>query len=94
MALAELPATLPDVRREFRRHWSPRILIGLAGGSLAVRLVLGGFGWPDLAVAAGIVLFWPVQEWLIHVFILHYEPVTLFGRRFDFTVPRMHRAHP
>jgi hypothetical protein len=93
MALADLPATLPEARREFLRHWSPRILIGLAAGSLLVRLGLGHFSWADAAVVAGIALFWPVQEWLIHVFILHYRPVRLFGRQWDFTVPRMHRAH-
>jgi hypothetical protein len=93
MALADLPATLPGAAREFLRHASPRILFGLAAAAATARLALGGFGAGDLAIVAGLLLFWPLQEWLIHVFILHYEPRELWGRRLDFHVPRMHRAH-
>ena len=93
MALADLPETLGSAAREFVRHASPLILMALAAGSLLARLVLGGFGVADLAIVAGIVAFWPLQEWLIHVFILHYRPVEILGRRIDFAVPRLHRAH-
>ena len=93
MAPRELPATLPDAAREFLRHASPRILVGLVAVCAGLRLALGSLDWADLAMVGGLVAFWPVQEWLIHVFILHYHPVTLFGRRFDFRVARMHRAH-
>ncbi len=34
-----------------------------------------------------------MQEWLIHVFILHAKPRVVFGRTLDFQVPRAHRAH-
>jgi hypothetical protein len=93
MVLRELPATLPDAARDFLRHASPRILVGLVAACVGLRLALGDFGWADLAIVVGLVSFWPVQEWLIHVFILHYEPVSVFGRRLDFGVPRTHRAH-
>jgi sterol desaturase/sphingolipid hydroxylase (fatty acid hydroxylase superfamily) len=93
MALADLPTTLPGALREFARHGSPRILMALAAGCAAARLLLGDFAPADLAIAAGIAALWPLQEWCIHVFILHYRPVSVFGRRWDFTVPQMHRAH-
>jgi hypothetical protein len=93
MALRDLPETLGAACREFLRHGSPRILLALLLLALGLRLALSGFGAQDLFVALAIALFWPLQEWLIHVFVLHYEPRTLFGRRLDFTVPRMHRAH-
>ncbi len=36
---------------------------------------------------------WPLQEWLIHVLVLHWRPRRLAGITLDFTVPRKHRAH-
>ena len=93
MALADLPATLPEVRREFVRHSSPVLLMVLLALCALVRVWLGGLGWADLAVVAALVAVWPVQEWLIHVFILHFQPVTLFGRTWDFHVPQTHREH-
>jgi hypothetical protein len=93
MALQDLPETRSELVREFVRHWSPRILIALAVGCVGARLALGGFGWVDALIAAALVGFWPVQEWLIHVFILHYRPVRVLGRRLDFSVAIKHRRH-
>lgn len=93
MALEDLPTTRGEVARVFLGRTSPRILLALALGFVTARLALGGFGWTDLAIAAAILAFWPLQEWLIHVFILHYKPVTLLGKRIDFSVPYKHRAH-
>jgi len=91
------PGVLPDRLRPalavFFRHASPRVLSALVVASVGVRVLLGGWSLWDLAVAVGIVMFWPLQEWLIHVFILHYQPVRLFGRKLDFKVPSLHRAH-
>jgi hypothetical protein len=44
-------------------------------------------------IALALLALWPVYEWLIHVFILHYKPVRMGGRTFDFATPRKHRAH-
>ena len=92
-ARAELPRTLGDAVRVFYRHASPRILTAIVAVALAARLWLGDLGWIDLAPLAVLVAFWPIQEWLIHVFILHYRPVRFAGRTWDFRVPRKHRAH-
>jgi sterol desaturase/sphingolipid hydroxylase (fatty acid hydroxylase superfamily) len=89
----ELPGTLPGALREFARHASPRILAALALGFAAARLAVGAFSPWDLLSAAAVVVLWPVQEWLVHVGILHYRPRRVAGRTLDFLVPRKHRAH-
>jgi len=91
------PGALPDrllpALAVFYRHASPRVLTALVAAAVGVRLALGNWSLWDLAVSAALVCFWPLQEWLIHVFILHYQPVSVFGRRLDFKVPQLHRAH-
>jgi hypothetical protein len=89
----QLPARLRPALTEFFRHGSPRVLAALLAASLGVRLALAGWSLWDLAIPAALVAFWPLQEWLIHVFILHYQPVTVLGRTLDFKVPKLHRAH-
>jgi sterol desaturase/sphingolipid hydroxylase (fatty acid hydroxylase superfamily) len=91
--LPDLPGTLSGALREFARHGSPRILAAFALGCAGARLLAGSFSPWDLAAAGAVVAFWPLQEWWIHVVILHYEPRRILGRTRDFLVPRMHRAH-
>ena len=90
---AIIPSTLPTALRVFLRHGSPRVILAALGVAMAARLRVGGIEWTDILPILGTCLFWPVQEWLIHVFILHAKPVRLFGRTFDGAVPRAHRAH-
>jgi sterol desaturase/sphingolipid hydroxylase (fatty acid hydroxylase superfamily) len=89
----ELPGTLPGALREFAGHASPRILAALAAAFAATRLAAGDFSAWDLVAGAAVLVLWPVQEWLIHVGILHYRPRRIAGRTRDFLVPRKHRAH-
>ena len=90
---SDSPSTLREAIPVFLRHGSPRILIACVALALAVRCAVGdGSPW-DVAPIAGLLLFWPLQEWLIHVFILHARPKRVFGRTLDFRVPRKHRAH-
>jgi hypothetical protein len=58
-----------------------------------VRATLGGWSWWDLLPAAAVIVAWPIQEWLIHVFILHFKPLSFGARTIDFRVPRKHREH-
>jgi sterol desaturase/sphingolipid hydroxylase (fatty acid hydroxylase superfamily) len=92
-ALPDLPGTLSSALREFVRHASPRILAALALGFAAARLAAGDFSPWDLAAVGAVVALWPVQEWLIHVLILHYRPRRIAGRTLDFLVPIKHREH-
>ncbi len=87
------PDTLPGALRVFASWTSPRLLALIVVVAWTTRALLGAPGRGDFAVAAAILLFWPLQEWLIHVFILHYRPRRFFGRTLDFEVPRKHRAH-
>jgi hypothetical protein len=87
------PATLRDCVRAFSSYSSPRTLAGIVAVALATRLWLGSWSLADLAIAGGFALFWPLNEWLIHVFILHWRPLQVGGRTLDFHTPKTHRAH-
>src|SRR6185369_16671899 len=87
------PRTLREAFPVFLRHGSPRILIVALAVALVVRLRIGDWSWWDLLPIVALSAYRPIQEWLIHVFILHFRPFTLFGRTIDFRVPRSHRAH-
>jgi hypothetical protein len=92
-APAALPATLGQAIPEFLRHASPRFLIAALSVALAARVAAGGWSAWDVAPVLALLAVWPVQEWLIHVFILHRQPTRWRGRTIDFRVPRKHRAH-
>lgn len=92
-APAALPTTLREAIPVFLRHGSPRLLIAALGVALAARVAVGGWSPWDVAPVVGLLLFWPIQEWLIHVYILHRKPTHWRGRTIDFRVPRKHRAH-
>ena len=99
MAVAALrsPADTPDSLREaaavFVRHGSPRVLLAALALAAAARVWLGGWSAWDWVPVAAIAAFWPGLEWLIHVFILHAQPIQVGRFTFDGRVPRKHRAH-
>jgi hypothetical protein len=93
LAATDSPRTIREALPIFLRHGSPRILAAALTASIIARVWVGDWSWWDLAPLAALGLYWPIQEWLIHVFILHYKPITLFGRTIDFRVPREHREH-
>lgn len=93
VGLEHSPRTLREALPIFLRHGSPRILLLLVGLALVGRGRAGAFSPFDLVAAAVVLLYWPVQEWLIHVFVLHAKPFVLLGRKIDLPVPRSHRAH-
>jgi len=87
------PRTLGEAIPVFLRHGSPRVLLLCLAIAVVARIGVGGFSPWDVVPLVGIVAYWPIQEWLIHVFILHARPRTILGRSVDFRVPRKHRAH-
>lgn len=93
LAASDSPRTLAEALPVFLRHGSPRIVIAALLVAVAARLAVGGWSAWDLLPAAALLAYWPIQEWLIHVFILHYRPRAVFGRQLDFRVPRKHRQH-
>lgn len=88
-----IPETAGETLKSLFSHASPIMLSLLALGFVSYRVYLGNFGWSDLIAPVVILLFWPLLEWMIHVFLLHARPKTIFGRTFDLRISRVHRAH-
>ena len=82
-----------DAQRGFWRDWSPRILAISCGGFAIWRATLGPLGPADLVGPLALVLFWPLHEWLVHVFVLHFEPRPIGPFTLDLHVAKLHRAH-
>lgn len=85
--------TLKAESRFFASQTTPRIMAPLLALALGIRVALGNLGLADLIVVAAFIAAEPFVEWMIHVFILHWKPKTLFGRKFDPLVSRKHRSH-
>ncbi|MBA2661430.1 MAG: sterol desaturase family protein [Bradymonadaceae bacterium] len=85
--------TLGAAVRLFAAFPGPRFIALVMIVAWSARLWVGNFGWWDLAVMAAIPMLWPLQEWLIHVFILHFKPRKLFGRTIDLYPAYKHRVH-
>lgn len=91
------PDTLPrDARTALRVFWAHPSTLLIAGFVLLFglwRVALGGWSWVDGAIALGLLAYFPVNEWLIHVVMLHWRPRKMFGRTIDFYLPKTHRRH-
>ncbi len=87
------PGTARHAARAFLSDRSPQILILMTLSCGGIRLAMGHWSIWDGAIAAGLFLCWPLNEWLIHVYLLHYKPITFRGRQFDFQLPQTHREH-
>lgn len=85
--------TLTDAATLFFRFPSPRLILLFFLGPAGARAWLGGYGWADAAIVAAIALYWPLQEWWMHKYILHLRPFRLFGRTFDPVFAQKHRLH-
>jgi hypothetical protein len=85
--------TLADARRAFIAKPTARILLFTVAGVAIARLWLGHWTTRDVVVMAAILAFEPFTEWLIHVYVLHFRPRDVRGRRVDPLVARKHRAH-
>ena len=84
---------LPGWLRVFLGRTSPRLILPLFAAAAVARLSMGGFEVADALVAAGFIVAQPFTEWLLHVFILHFRPREVGGRRLDLYIARKHRAH-
>ena len=93
LAAHDSPSTFREALPVFLAHASPRLLLVAVAAAATYRIWLGAWSWWDLAPLVALWVAWPVQEWLIHVFILHFRPRRVLGRTWDFRVPRSHRAH-
>jgi hypothetical protein len=85
--------SLAQTGRAFWRYPSPWIISGYLAASLVARVVVGGWSWLDLLAPLVFLAVFPVVEWLIHVFILHWRPRTVAGVEVDTLLARDHRRH-
>ncbi|MBL1079966.1 sterol desaturase family protein [Nocardia sp. 2] len=79
--------------REWLRHPTPWIIAAILIGALAARIALGDWQITDALVPLIMLAAFPVVEWLIHVFILHWRPRRLGPVTVDSLLARKHREH-
>lgn len=87
------PSNLADAFHFFVRRASPRILIAATAIAAVARITLGSWSVADVVPVVVLIAVWPVQEWLIHVYVLHFKPIQVGSHTIDFPVPRKHRQH-
>lgn len=85
--------TLTETGAEFWRHPSPWMITALLVGAVTARVWLGDWRVSDLWAPAVFIALFPVIEWLIHVFVLHWKPRLVAGVTVDTQLARKHREH-
>jgi len=85
--------TLGSTFREFWKHPSPWMILATLVVAVSWRTVEGDWQLSDLWAPVILVAFFPVLEWLIHVFILHWRPRKVAGVLIDSELARDHRRH-
>lgn len=79
--------------REFMAHFSPRAVLAVFIVALGVRLYVGDWSWRDVLPLVALVAAQPFVEWVIHKYLLHLPPLTVFGRRIELYGSIQHRNH-
>jgi hypothetical protein len=79
--------------RYFAEQPSPRIMLAALFTFGGVHLYLGEWSAWDAFVAGAVVFLWPLNEWVLHVYVLHARPIRLFGRTFEMKLLTGHGAH-
>jgi len=85
--------TLGTTFREFWKHPSPWMISAALVVALAWRAAEGDWRLSDLWGPVVLVAMFPVLEWVIHVFILHFRPRKVAGIKIDSELARDHRRH-
>lgn len=93
--------TLLDAVREFIGHPSVWLIACAFVVAATTRVLLGGWSLTDLVVPLAMLAAFPLLEWIIHVFVLHWRPRLLEWRvgtrsasvTIDSLLARKHREH-
>ncbi|MFF8512787.1 sterol desaturase family protein [Streptomyces sp. NPDC015492] len=85
--------TLYDAFRAFWRHPSPWMISGLLVVLLSARFARGDWHAGDALAPVILLALFPVLEWVIHVFVLHWRPREVAGVVLDTLLARKHREH-
>ena len=78
---------------EFVRHPSPWMIAATLVTAIVWRVAEGDWRLSDLWAPVILVAFFPVLEWVVHVFILHWRPRKVAGVLIDSELARDHRRH-
>jgi hypothetical protein len=78
---------------EWLKHPTPWVLLVMATGGLAARLVHGDWQISDAVLPAILLAVFPVYEWVVHVFVLHWKPRRIGPVTLDSILARKHRLH-
>lgn len=85
--------TLRSAAVLFFRHGSPQLLAVHLALLVLLRVAHGSYGAADLLTIGAVLVYWPFQEWVLHIYVLHFKPRTIFGRKIDPFAAKSHRAH-
>ena len=85
--------TLSGALRAFFRYGSPRILALQVLVALVVRCFLPRPALGDAIALAGVVAYWPLQEWFLHWGVLHAKPRRIGSYVLDSRAAKKHRDH-
>jgi hypothetical protein len=90
---AETLKTLDQAVQMFFSRRGPRFLLKASAATLGLRALFGRPRWSDAAIVAGVLAYWPFQEWAMHKYLLHIEPTERNGKKVDPRFAQRHRAH-
>lgn len=85
--------TLGTTGAAFWKHPSPWMILATLVTALVWRITEGDWQLGDLWAPVILIALFPVMEWLIHVFILHFRPRKIAGIKIDSELARDHRRH-
>jgi hypothetical protein len=85
--------TLGEAFAEFWRHPSPWMILATLVGAVVARVLVGDWRTTDLLAPLVFVALFPVIEWVVHVFILHWRPRRVGRVVLDTLLAREHRRH-
>jgi len=85
--------SLAQAAKGYFSHLISWLLVIAWTTALTLRIYVGQWSIYDLAIIAGILISWPLQEWFVHAQLEHFKPFKLFGRTIEFVITRTHRAH-
>ncbi len=91
--MGRVPSTLRQAARSFFSFGSPRLL----GAQLLCAVVARPFfGKPtalEALVVAGVAAYWPIQEWVLHRYVLHAPPIRFGSFTYESGAARAHKVH-
>lgn len=85
--------TLGEALRVFLTSPSPALITVLITLTVTLRVGAGAFVWWEWVLPLCVCVFWPLQEWGAHRWILHVRPRRVAGIWFDPYFARRHRQH-